>query len=241
MVGIFKYMSRLNCIIIDDEEIDRLTILSYVKKFSFIEIKGVFCSATEALNSNLIDDIDILFSDIDMPTLSGLEFRKQVKNIPVCVFITSHPEHAAESFEVETFDFLIKPLQFDRFQNTISRIEMYFSMRNKANLFDKIGNQDEIYIKEGHSQIKLKREDILYLEALKDYTLVVTQNKKHCVLSSLGNLLKENHFNSFVRIHRSFAIQKNFIKKIGPNDVCLNNDISIPIGRSYKENLKLII
>ncbi|SEP75287.1 LytR/AlgR family response regulator transcription factor [Flavobacterium urocaniciphilum] len=234
-------MSQLKCIIIDDDEIDRLTVLSYVKKFSFINILGVFSSAIEALNSEFINEADILFSDIDMPELSGIELRKKIATIPVCVFITSYPEHAADSYEVETFDFLIKPLNFERFQSTISRIEMYFSMLHKANLYDKIENQDEIFIKEGHTQIKLNCKDILYLEALKDYTLIVTPTKKHCVLSSLGNLLKENHFNSFIRIHRSFAIQKSFIKKIGTNDIHLNNDILLPIGRSYKENLKLIV
>lgn len=234
-------MSQLKCIIIDDDEIDRLTVLSYVKKFSFINVLAIFSSGTEALNSEFINEADILFSDIDMPLLSGIELRKKINKIPVCVFITSYPEHAADSYEVETFDFLIKPLNFERFQNTISRIEMYFSMLNKANLYDKIENEDEIFIKEGHTQIKLNSKDILYLEALKDYTLIVTPTKKHCVLSSLGNLLKENHFSSFIRIHRSFAIQKNFIKKIGTNDIHLNNDILLPIGRSYKENLKLIV
>lgn len=234
-------MSQLKCIIIDDDEIDRLTVLSYVKKFSFINVLAVFSSGTEALNSEFINEADILFSDIDMPLLSGIELRKKIKEVPVCVFITSYPEHAADSYEVETFDFLIKPINFERFQNTISRIEMYFSLLNKANLYDKIENEDEIFIKEGHTQIKLKSTDILYLEALKDYTLIVTPTKKHCVLSSLGNLLKENHFSSFIRIHRSFAIQKNFIKKIGTNEVHLNDTISLPIGRSYKENLKLIV
>jgi two-component system LytT family response regulator len=81
--------------------------------------------------------------------------------------------------------------------------------------------------------------EILYLEALKDYTLIITDKKRHCVLSSIGNLLKEDHFKSFIRIHRSYAVQKQFINKINSTEIILNNNVSIPVGRSYKENLNL--
>lgn len=109
----------------------------------------------------------------------------------------------------------------------------------KASLFEASIGGDTIYIKEGHEQTKVKLHEILYLEALKDYTLIITDKKRHCVLSSIGNLLKEDHFQSFIRIHRSFAVQKQFIQKINSTEIILNNNISIPVGRSYKENLNL--
>jgi len=232
-------MKPYNCIIIDDDEIDRLTVLSFAKKFPSLNILGVFESAEDAIPFIEKEKIDILFLDIDMPGLNGIDFRKKTQDIPVCIFITAHPEHAVESFQIDTLDFIVKPLKLERFTQTIKRIEEFMEIRLKASLFEASIGGDTIYIKEGHEQTKIKLHEILYLEALKDYTLIITDKKRHCVLSSIGNLLKENHFQSFIRIHRSFAVQKQFIQKINPGEIILNNNIVIPVGRSYKENLNL--
>lgn len=233
-------MKKYSCIIIDDDEIDRLTVLSFAKKFPILDILGVFDSAEDALPFIVEKKIDILFLDIDMPDLSGIEFRKQALEIPVCVFITAHPEHAVESFQIETLDFIVKPLKLDRFTQTVNRIEEFMEIKLKASLFEASIGGDTIYIKEGHDQTKVKLHEILYLEALKDYTLIITDKKRHCVLSSIGNLLKEDHFQSFIRIHRSYAVQKQFIQKMNSTEIILNNNVAIPVGRSYKENLNLI-
>lgn len=230
---------KYSCIIIDDDEIDRLTVVSFAKKFPILDILGVFESAEEAVPFIEKEKVDILFLDIDMPGLNGIEFRKKALEIPVCIFITAHPEHAVESFEIETLDFIVKPLKLDRFAQTVSRIEEFMEIKLKASLFEASIGGDTIYIKEGHEQTKVKLHEILYLEALKDYTLIITNKKRHCVLSSIGNLLKEDHFQSFIRIHRSFAVQKQFIQKINSSEIILNNNIAIPVGRSYKENLNL--
>ncbi|MFH7016521.1 LytR/AlgR family response regulator transcription factor [Flavobacterium sp. FlaQc-47] len=230
---------KYSCIIVDDDEIDRLTVVSFAKKFPILDILGVFESAEDALPFIEEQKVDILFLDIDMPGLNGIEFRKKTLEIPVCIFITAHPEHAVESFEIETLDFIVKPLKLDRFAQTVSRIEEFMEIKLKASLFEASIGGDTIYIKEGHEQTKVKLHEILYLEALKDYTLIITDKKRHCVLSSIGNLLKEDHFKSFIRIHRSFAVQKQFINKINSTEIILNNNVSIPVGRSYKENLNL--
>jgi len=232
-------MKKYNCVIIDDDEIDRLTVVSYAKRFSVLNIMGVFENAEEALPLLEKEKIDILFLDIDMPIMNGLDFRKKTMEVPVCIYITAHPEHAVESFELDTLDFIVKPIKMDRFTQTMSKIEDYMELKLKAQLFESSIGGDVIYIKEGHNETKVKLHDILYLEALKDYTKIVTSTKKHCVLTSIGNLLKENHFQSFVRIHRSFAVQKQYIEKKMTNELLLNNGILIPIGRSYKENLSL--
>ncbi len=234
-------MRKINCIIIDDDEIDRLMVLSFVKRFENLNLIGSFESASHALSVINNQPIDVLFLDIDMPGLNGLEFRKQTMQIPVCIYITAHPEHAVESFELDTLDFIVKPLKFDRFFQTMKRIEEFMEIKHKAQLFESSIGGDTIYIKEGHEQTKVKLHDILYLEALKDYTLVVTEKKRHCVLSSLGNLLKEANFQSFLRIHRSFAVQKHYIKKIGIQEIELNNNSIIPLGRTYKDNLNLVL
>jgi two-component system, LytTR family, response regulator len=234
-------MNKINCIIIDDDEIDRLMVLSFVKRFDNLNLVGVFENAEEALLAIQNKEIDVLFLDIDMPGLNGLEFRKQTMHVPVCIYITAHPEHAVESFELDTLDFIVKPIKFDRFTQTIIRINEYLEIKHKALLFESSIGGDTIYIKEGHEQTKVKLHDILYLEGLKDYTLIVTDKKRHCVLTSIGNLLKEVHFQSFIRVHRSFAVQKQYIKKINSHDVQLNNDFIIPLGRSFKDNLNLVL
>lgn len=230
-------MLQFNCVIIEDDEIDRLTVLSFAKKFPILNILGVFELAEDAIPLIEKEKIDILFLDIDMPGLNGIDFRKKTQEIPVCIFITAHPEHAVESFQIDTLDFIVKPLKLDRFTQTIKRIEEFMEIKLKASLFEASIGGDTIYIKEGHEQTKVKLHEILYLEALKDYTLVITDKKRHCVLSSIGNLLKEDHFQSFIRIHRSYAVQKQYIEKKLVNDVLLNNGVIIPIGRSYKDNL----
>ena len=232
-------MIPYNCIIIDDDEIDRLMAVSYAKRFPILNIVGIFECAEDALPILEKQPIDILFLDIDMPSLSGLEFRKKALEVPVCIFITAHPEHAVESFELDTLDFIVKPIKLERFTQTISKIEDYMELKLKAQLFESTIGGDVIYIKEGHIQTKVKLHSILYLEALKDYTKIVTSTKKHCVLTSIGNLLRDAHFQSFVRIHRSFAVQRHYIDKKMPNEILLHNGEFLPIGRSYKENLIL--
>lgn len=234
-------MSSYSCIIVDDDEMDRLVVQSYAKRFASLKIVGIFDSAEKALLFLEINTIAIAFLDIEMGGQSGLELRKKALEIPVCVFISSHSESAAETFELQTLDFIVKPFKFPRFEQTIKRIEEFMEVRLKANLFESSIGGDCVYVKTGHDQVKVKLHEILYLEALKNYTILVTQDKRHCVLSNLGEILLEEKFQSFIRIHRSFAVQKQFIQKISSTDVLMHNNLSIPIGRSFKDNLNYII
>lgn len=225
------------CIIVDDDEIDRLTTVSFVKKYSFLSITGVYSSAEEALEKTANQLPSIAFLDVDMPGLSGLELRKKLDSIPACVFITSYPDYAVESFELSALDFIVKPIRSERFEKTAQRIKDYFTVREKSSLLEHTLGGDSIFIKEGHEQIKLSLHEILYLEALKDFTNVVTEKRKYCVLSSLGNLLKEPGFSSFIRIHKSYAVQKNFIDKVKGQELFIR-DIVLPVGRVYKPALE---
>lgn len=230
-------MPCYKCIVVDDHDVDRLTVMAFIEKFDCLELVNSYTNATDALLELENAEIDVLFLDIDLPGYSGLDLRKKLAHVPVCIFITSYPEHAVESFHVETLDFMIKPLMMDRFAEAVKRIENYMEIRHKAALLDKNFTNDLIVIREGHTETKIKLSDILYLEALKDYTLVITAQKKHCVLSSIGNLLKEKPFQHFIRVHKSFAIQPDSIKFKKTQEIGLNNGIIIPVGRSYKDNL----
>lgn len=234
-------MKTYNCLILDDDELDRISAVSHVRRIPELQLKGAFGTPDAALHLLYKEKIDVMFLDIDMPGMNGLEFRKIADEVPVCVFISAHPEHAAETFALDTLDFIVKPIKQERLAQTMTRIVDYMELREKAALFESAIGGDSIYIKEGYEQTKIKLHDILYLEALKDYTKIVTPGKKHCVLSNLGTLLKETAFSSFIRIHRSFAVQKQFILRILPNEVVLHNEITVPIGRSYRENLNTVL
>lgn len=235
------FMRVFDCIIVDDDEMDRLLVQSYAKRFETLKVVGVFESAETALTFLETNEVDIAFLDIELEKQSGIDLRKKALEIPVCVFISSHTEVAADTFQIQTLDFIVKPFKFDRFEQCMKRIQEYMEIRHKAELFEASVGGDSVYIKVGNEQVKLKLHDILYLEALKNYTLVVTDKKRYCVLSLIGDLLQETFFESFVRVHRSYAVQKQFINKMSSSEVVMHDNTKIPIGRSFRDNLSLIL
>ena len=223
---------------VDDDYVDILTAVSFLEDYTFLEITGRYDSAEKAFAAAEKMPPDVLFMDIDMPEMNGLQLREKLMHIPACIFLTSYPDYAVESFEMAALDFLIKPFTQDRFAKTIVRLKEYLTIRHKAELLNHTLGADTLFIKDGTNHIKLQLHEIIYLEALNNYTSIVTTNRKFAVLSTLGNLVKENAFGDFIRIHRSYAVQKHFIKKVSADEVLVNNNIALPIGRSYKEALK---
>jgi len=233
--------TRYTCIIVDDDKLDQLTLVSYVRRYPFLMMAGAFASAVEALEFiEKNKPPEVLFLDIDMPGMNGLDLRKQLAQVAACIFVTSHPEFALEGFETAALDYIVKPLKADRFEKAMERLRRFLEIHYKAELLDFTLGEDTLFIKDGHNHIKLQLYEIIYLEALKDYTGIVTRTKKYCVLSPLGNLLKEKAFQSFVRIHRSYAVQKHFIREISSKEITVN-DMLLPIGRSYKEAVEKLL
>lgn len=231
-----KTVQSYNAIIIDDNEIDQLHTLMYARRYSFLNIVGRFSNGDDALVFLKTNKVHVLLLDIDMDGMSGHELRRELGQEQACIFITSYPDYALESFELAALDFLVKPIKADRFDKAMERLQMYLDVLHKAALLESSLGEDAIFIKDGHQQVKIQLQDVLYLEALKDYTSIVTIQKKYCVLSLLGNLLQETAFKTFIRIHRSYAVQKNFISKVSAQEVTIQ-DVSLPIGRSYKDSL----
>jgi two-component system, LytTR family, response regulator len=234
--GFTNMQKTYSCIIVDDDDIDRLNTVSHIKRFSSLTIEGIYTNADEALLAINTSMPDIAFLDIDMPDMTGLELRKRASNIPVCIFITSYADYALDGFDLAALDFIVKPIEAERFEKTIHRINDYLSIKEKAGLLSLKETTDSIFIKEGHQQIKIQLGDILYLEALKDYTSIVTATRKYCIYGALGNIIKEKAFHNFIRIHRSYAVNKDDIEKIGNGELCIKG-ISLPVGRSYKDAL----
>jgi DNA-binding LytR/AlgR family response regulator len=230
---------KISCMVVDDDEVDLLTIISFLEDYSFLEIVGRFDSAAAGLAAAQKKAPDALFLDIDMPGMSGLELREQLLHIPACVFITAYPDYAVESFEMAALDFLVKPFSPGRLAKTMDRLQDYFTIRQKAELLNHTLGADTIFIKDGTKQVRLQLHEIIYFEALNNYTSIVTTSRKYAVLSTLGNLLKEEVFCNFIRIHRSFAVHKHFIEKVSQGEVLVRN-IPLPVGRNYKESLNFL-
>jgi two-component system, LytTR family, response regulator len=232
--------NEYRCFIVDDNQIDRLTTASFVRKYSFLKIAGLFDNAEDALEAAEKNPPDVLFLDIDMPDTTGLDLRHQLGKVPACIFVTAYPEYALQGFDASALDFLVKPVDLERFDASMERLQYYLDIHYKADLLDHSLNEDSLFIKDGYEHIKIQIYDIIYLEALKDYTGIITKERKYCVLTLLGNLLKEKVFQSFVRIHRSYAVQKHFISKVTPKAVMVNH-VFLPVGRSYKEALDSLL
>lgn len=226
-------------IIVDDEEIDQLALISFLHKNPLFEKAGCFSDGTSTLQFLSEENVDIAFLDIDIDGENGLELRKKINNVPACVFVTSHPEYALDGFELEALDYIVKPATKERFEQTLLKIISYLEIKQKAENYDMHFKEQHLVIKEGYEQVKIQLKDILYLEALKDYTLVVTSHKKHCILSNIGNLLKQDGFSEFIRIHRSYAVAKSEISKIGAQAIKTMSGLELPVGRSYKTNLQM--
>lgn len=229
-------IGNIKCMIIEDDELDRLVLHQHIKQFENIAVVGSFDSAEKAI-PHLNTLIDLIILDIDLPGMNGIEFRKMTQKIPACIFVSSHPEYAINTFEVDTFDFITKPLKSERFNYSMQKLFDFFEMKEKSENFDALVGENNIRIKEGNSISQIKISDILYLEALKDYTRIVTTEKRHCILDSIGNILHKSYFDSFIRIHRSYAVPKHLIRSKNTHEVELVHQIKLPIGRTYKSNL----
>ena len=234
-------MEKYNCIIVDDQEIYRLALIAHVNHFPIFNLIGVYKNAEDAIYSIENKIIDIIFLDIELSGMNGIDFRKKILDIPVCIFVTAFPEYALESYSVSALDFIVKPIERNRFSETVLKIQEYLSIKDKAYQYEKNKSNEYIFLKSGTEKIKVMFNDILYLEAMKDYSIVVCKTSKVYMACNLGTLLLEKKFESFIRVHRSFAVNKDFIKKMKANELILSYDFTLPIGRSYKENLSFVL
>ncbi len=230
-------LKNIRYIAIDDDLIDQLMLKEYAAAFPSLQLEGTFSNSTEGLAA--IEEIkpDLVFLDIEMPGLSGVEILRKIKDkVPMAVFITSHPEFALDGFELSALDYVLKPLTAERFVLTAKRIEEYWIMKQKAISYEILFEKESLIIKEGHTQVKLPQEDIIYLEAMQDYTKVVTEKKNYLTLTTLTGFLEKLSNNNFLRVHRSYAVAVNKIKELHATKIVCGN-ISIPIGKTYKASI----
>ena len=163
---------KINCIIIDDEKLARVLLTDYIEKVPFLELKGEFKNPVESLGFLQNESIDLMFLDIQMPDLTGIEFLKTLSSSPVVIFTTAYPEYAIEGYQFEVVDYLLKPFSFERFLQATNKARKLIDLKKKDNT-DNDSEKDFIVIKSDHRIYRLKYKDILYIEGLKEYVQLI--------------------------------------------------------------------
>lgn len=222
-------------LVVDDDELDRLAVISEASKYSYLQRLAICKSGKEAIEYINHLKPDIVFSDIEMPDTNGMEMMRALYGkIPVPVFITSHPEFALESYDLEVFDYILKPLSAERFEKCMSRVLEFFSLRKRAMDIDQSGESGYIMVKQGYEKHRLHHSDIVFLESMKDYTKIkTTSGQSLLVLETLSSLLKQLPEDKFLRIHRSYAVNLSKIESVTPGKVNIQGR-EFPVGKSFK-------
>ena len=206
----------------------------FAKAFPQLEGRGSFSNPFDGLQAVKEIAPDLIFTDIEMPGMSGIELLRKLKGKNVMsVFITSHPDFALEGFELQALDYVLKPLTEERFAQVAKRIYDYWELKQKATAYDVSIEQESLMIKEGHTQIRLSMNEIIYLEAMQDYTKIITAQKKYVTLTTFTALLQKLPAENFMRVHRSYAVALSKIKTLKNNEVS-GDDFVLPVGKTYR-------
>ncbi|MFP4447564.1 MAG: LytR/AlgR family response regulator transcription factor [Bacteroidales bacterium] len=225
----------MNCIIIEDDLMAMKVVEEFVSRIEFLELKYKFHDAIEAINTLNVgeEDIDLIFLDIEMPEMTGIEFLKTVKNLPQVIIISSQEKYALQAFECEVTDYLLKPITYSRFYKAVNKAQENHELHEK-----KKSDIDEIFIKKDSALIRLKYKDILWVEAMENYVVIITFNDKYTIHFTMKSILLQLPSELFKRVHRSYIVNVKNINRIEDNYVIINiskGQKHIPIGKAYKE------
>jgi DNA-binding LytR/AlgR family response regulator len=202
-------MEKVSCIIVEDNQVDCDYLKMFIARYDMLELKASFTNVLEANPFIQQHKPQLLFMDIDMPVMNGMDFFKQLQPQPTCIFVTAHSEYAWEGFEAQAFDFILKPVKAERFSASMERLKEYLELQHRADIYDSQIEEHTIIVKEGTARHVINIADILYIEALKDYSKVVTAEKKIMTLSKLKHFVEKLPATQFARIHRSYAVALN--------------------------------
>lgn len=234
----------MNCIIIDDEPLALGIVKSYCEELGGIEVLGTFTNPLESMTLFQEGNVDLVFLDIEMPQITGIEFVKTLDKRPFFIFTTAYPQYAIEGFELNAVDYLVKPIPFPRFVKSINRVKELKMLKTsisteEGNLSSASGGQlpdnQFIFVKSDYGNVKIKLEDIKYIQGLKDYLKIHTSERKPILtLMNFRDIEIKLANTDFVRVHRSFLVNVNNIDSIQRSKIVMD-DIRIPIGESYKD------
>ena len=223
----------INCIIVDDEPLARQLIASYVDQVADINCMGRYSTAMEAFAALHQHHVDVVFLDIEMPGITGLNFIKSLKICPKVIFITAYTSYAVDAFEIEATDYLVKPVTFERFLKAIQKL----NLSNKTSLVTmQPADITFIFLKVEKKLVKVELAEMMYLESMGDYLKVHTIHQVYITYMTLNKLESLVPASRFIRIHRSTIINTSFISFIEGNFVKINS-VELPIGLTYRDGL----
>lgn len=222
----------MNCLIVDDNVLSRTLIKKMISQFDHLKIVGECEDAISALNFLKKESVDLMFLDVEMPKMSGLEFLKSLENKPLVILITAKKEYAVEAFEHNVVDYIVTPITEERFIKAINRAEKLFDLNApKIENFDK----DYIFVKDKGILTKILISEIQYLQALGDYVCIYTKTKKFTVRLNLQIAEEKLPSDKFCRIHRSYMVAIDQIDSVEENIVFIDKH-PIPVGEVYKSD-----
>ncbi len=231
---------KIKCIIIDDEPLAAEVVENYLKEFSNVDHVGTFTNPLEALELIESGEIDAVFIDINMPKMNGLEFIRSIEAKPSFIITTAYREYAVESYDLDVLDYLVKPIPFNRFLKSINKLSLKSNAdRSTENTAD-ASEKSFIFLKVDKKLVRIKYDDIHFIESLKDYIKVFTSEGDFLPHKSLTSITEELPKARFLRIHRSFTVSLDKIEALEGNSVLLKGK-RIPIGRKYVNHAKDVI
>jgi DNA-binding LytR/AlgR family response regulator len=210
---------------------------AFVDKISYLELMESFDDASDALNFLESHEIDILFTDIQMPEINGLEMVRSLPNPPVTIFVSAHRDFAAEGFETDAIDYLIKPVTFHRFQKAVNKARDFINLRLEAQK-KSATNDPFLFIKSDNGYIRVLLEEIIYFLAKGDYVSVITREQKKLLWRiTMAEIENKVHSSHFMRVHKSYIININYIVSVHAGYINMVDNIEIPLSKSYKPRL----
>ncbi len=229
---------KYTCLIVDDEQLARKLLEEFVSKIPNLVIKGMCKNPLEAMEILRKESIDIMFLDIQMPELTGVEFIKTLQNKPAIIFTTAYSEYALEGYQLDVIDYLVKPFPLSRLIKAVNKAIDFIDLKKAASLGEKVNTKDSnhILLHADHKIYKVKLDEILYIEGLKEYVSYFTKEKRIIVLQSLKAIEDSLPADRFIRVHRSYIVPIDRIKTLDGNQVQIGDKL-IPIGRSYKDEV----
>jgi DNA-binding LytR/AlgR family response regulator len=227
-------MQKYNCLIVEDEPLAAEVLQVYITEVPFLQQVGTCSNAIDALDILNKKKVDLIFMDIQLPKLKGLDFIRTLTNPPKIIFTTAYREYAVQAFELNAIDYLVKPIEFNRFLSAVNKLFQAKPVFQVQAAVTPSAEPEHLFFNVGKKKVKVCLDEILYIESLKEYIRITTKTKSILTkfqLSKVEEMLKDNHF---IRIHRSFIVAKGKIDAFSNTDIEINNK-QLPIGRSYKE------
>ena len=225
----------MNCIALDDEPLALDIIEAYVKKHPELNLIARCNNADEASKVLNSQHIDLMFLDIQMPGVTGLNFVRSLKNKPLFMFTTAYSEYAIDGFELDAIDYLLKPIAYDRFEKAIEKAKEYYTIKNNSGLTESDLENDFIFVKANQQLIKLAYGEILYVEAFADYVKIFLNDRKIVTLQTMKKMGAKLPSDIFSRVHRSFIVNRKAVQSFSTT-VCEVNGEKIPVGKNYKND-----